>query len=123
MKNKEQATKKDCAYAAGFFDGEGCVHPRITQCAKPSRYCPNVILSIGQQNPKVLHILRDRINVGYVRTRVVKKQNKPFCMMSYWWITKHEDIIKFIACILPYTIVKHEELMLAMRFCGLHYRR
>lgn len=56
----------DRAWAAGFFDGEGCFH-----CSKPyfkhGGYYVNLSCRVGQKFPDLLYRFRDIVGVGSVR--------------------------------------------------------
>ncbi len=121
MKKKERITKEDCVYAAGFFDGEGCVRAGFRTVEQPKYSF--VVLQIVQQDPKILYVLKDKFNVGNVKTRERNDVHGTRSYISMLTVQNHGDIKKFAKCILPYTKTKREELVLAVDFCNLHYQR
>jgi len=89
----------DLQYAAGFFDGEGCVY-----ISPEGRPC----VSVTQKRPDVLRLFREDFG-----GRVVNHDKKVSC--NRWQILSREEIINFLEAILPYSIVKTDEITLGIK--------
>ena len=97
---------KDLAYIAGFFDGEGCISGHM------GRRHPSARISIGQKDPKILYWIQETLKIGRI-SKNSKSSN------SSWRITRKEDIGRFIELILPYSIIKKEQLLVGQKLNNL----
>jgi len=100
-------TKTERAWLAGFFDGEGCVHTGKSSSSKHYRLC----IKIGQSFPGVLYYIKDLLGYGQVRSYYTKLYPAHFLDLH-----SKDEHIKFIKTILPYSIVKKEQLETALEF-------
>lgn len=106
-----EPTKIDCAYVAGFFDGEGTVNiARITRhdLRGPS-YTLNVIC--GQASVDPLSFIQARWG-GSIHYRDLASPRRG----HYVWSSHANAAAKFLIEILPSLIVKRERAMLAINF-------
>jgi hypothetical protein len=87
------------SYLAGFFDGEGCVFLNKKE--------HQLHLSIGQKRSEVLFNIQQKLNIGKVYLR--KDYNSVFLLWG-------KDVYTLLKLILPYTIVKKDEIILAIEF-------
>lgn len=102
------------AYAAGFFDGEGCVSISRTQrkdCNGPT-YCLAVI--VGQINVEPLLFLQNRWG-GSISHRI----RPPPYSNVFDWRTQADSAASFLRSLLPYLILKQERAKLAINFQAL----
>lgn len=90
------------AYIAGLFDGEGMV-----SATPRSGNTIDVELSITQTDPTVLHVVQRACHLGCVR--VYRSRCGSVGRLR---LRKRHDIQSFIESVLPYTIVKHDQLLL-----------
>ncbi len=86
-------------YIAGFFDGEGHVQLRRTG--------NSVVLTIAQRRPAVLEAIRDFLGYGAIYYR----RNGNISLQ----ISGRSNVWDFIDRVLPYTVVKRDELLVAQR--------
>lgn len=90
------------AYAAGFFDGEGCISlARST----PGRYCLQV--HVGNNNRDVLDSYQSRFG-GSVGLR---------SSGLYIWAIYSDNAERFLSAIFPYLRVKRGEAEAALMWC------
>lgn len=101
-------SKTDITYIAGFFDGEGCV------CTMSSSH--RLSISMCQKFPNVLYHIHKIIKLGRVRKR---HSYTRLSSTHYLTITNQKQIKSFIDLILPYSIVKKNQLKVAMKIVKL----
>jgi LAGLIDADG endonuclease len=92
-------------YLAGLFDGEGCVAGKVGRSARPY-----VHITISQKHPKVLKEVQKFLGTGYLR-QTHKGKGWQF------QIGRRDHIAEFIKLILPFSIVKHEQLVVGLAMC------
>lgn len=104
--------EKDFVYAAGFFDGEGCVY---VTTLKHKHYLGGVTLylalAVGNTNKAVLEWLQETFGGKlYLHKRVERR--KP-----YWrWQLDRAHTTSFLKGVLPYLKIKQEQALLAIEF-------
>lgn len=111
------------SWFAGFFDAEGCA--RIKRCIRKggyTTYTPTVI--INNTDLETIDFcdmfLRNRSINTYVRISRPTTNRKPIGYIEVNRITK---IIDFCNLLLPYSINKHDELLLLKQFCESRQKR
>jgi len=111
------------AYAAGFFDGEGCVqlymrkHPRPTNRQDNSFRCA---LSISSTDMDPLGWLQERWRGAVsIDQRTLYGVRKPLGR----WIVFSEQADVFAADIYPYLIIKKKQMELWLQARAMMYRR
>lgn len=87
-------------YAAGFFDGEGCVY--ISPEGRPQ-------VSITQKKADILKAFKEKFG-GRVVSHDGEKER-----CSRWQILSKDEVITFLEAILPYSVVKHDEIKLGIK--------
>ena len=103
--------KEQVAYFAGLFDGEGCVFINKTWQNKRKlspRY--KLQVSITNSNPKPLIIIK-QLYGGIISAR--RKNNEKYKAWYVWRVTT-KSAENFLRDILPYLIIKKEEVELAL---------
>jgi hypothetical protein len=95
-------------YAAGFFDGEGCVQLRYGKSA--IQYHKQIIAAVGQSSLPVLEALKEKYG-GSIYQR--KMSN---CGIKQMWDWKVYTVTccNFFEDILPHAIVKQEQIAFAL---------
>ena len=98
------------AYAAGFFDGEGYVDIYKATLSKASK-SPSLMLRvvISQKDGKVMNWLTEHFG-GYVQ---LSRRNGTYI---YRWDVRSQAAKRFLLQILPYTLVKREQVELAIEY-------
>ena len=106
-------TSTDCAYAAGFFDGEGWVgiaYPKINKSEKRNH---RLDVSVGQVDIRPLVWLVEKFG-----GRIQKNPKK--CGLSqrliYSWRINGPSAEAFLVAVRPYLIVKAEQADVALAF-------
>lgn len=105
-------TLADKAYAAGFFDGEGCVFiakSRAKDCRVGFRYSMRII--IGQDDVRPLQFLRDRWG-GSLSARHVRANGK----RSHNWVAHSKGAAAFLADVKPFLVLKSAQADVANTF-------
>lgn len=95
------------AYAAGFFDGEGCVY--IVMDAKSNG---RLRVEVTQVKNEVLYMLQAKYGGG-VKHSIHRTTEQP---RSVWGLYSRDDVKRFLEDIYPHTVVKHTEVWLALEF-------
>jgi len=88
------------SYIAGFFDGEGTIDP-----------CENNRYKVGitQANKKVLKEIQLFTKIGYIH--YIKKRKSHWKDAWFYYISKQEDVYKFLNKISPFLVVKRKEVL------------
>lgn len=102
-------TDADVAYAAGLFDGEGCVH--IGQVSVPTGRRHREQVQIANTDPRPLLWLKDRFG-GWIRSAQSASNWKP----AFFWVASGKDGERFLRLIQPYTIIKADQIAVALAF-------
>lgn len=101
----EEISSNNLSYIAGFFDGEGCISGMIH---KRRSLHPAVKITISQRRSKILYWIQRKLDMGKIHTSSCRS-------ISSWKIGSKKDVEKFINLILPYSIVKKEELIIGRK--------
>ena len=103
----------ECAYAAGIFDGEGHVQIR-TQRRTPGTETLSYSLraSVGNTKYELLYWLKDRWGGSICQNNTKRPNAKPFRT----WQTDANQAVLFLHDIYPATVIKQQELWLALEF-------
>lgn len=101
------------AYAAGLFDGEGCVYIGKTQRSGRRLPCYRMFCKISMTNDNAIKLLHEHWGGHYgVNKANVPKNYKPL----YNWTVPAKKAAKFLLDVLPYLRIKHEQARLALEF-------
>ena len=103
------------AWAAGFFDGEGCVLVIPLSNGK----FHSLFTSVTQQDPTALHLLKQRFggNVTPDKTATSNSfERKRGATLVWRWKASSVEAHKFLRLIEPYCIVKGEQVRVALEF-------
>lgn len=101
-------------WAAGFFDGEGCItfnkkkyinKHGIEKCYR------SLIISVSQVEPEPINMFFDFFKGG-IRSHSLNKNNRK----QYEFRATGENAITVLNTIIPYLVVKKDQALLAMRF-------
>ena len=108
MKGKLRPTKLDCAYAAGFFDGEGCVCAARLYGGKGI----GLIVTVSQNTISSLEWLKDRWGGNILEAKHIPRS-------VFRWQCPQPRIEDFLVGMLPYLKVKGEQARLGIKFRSL----
>lgn len=118
-------SERDAIYLAGFFDGEGCVgvyekHPR--QHRDRTRYSTFVLsITLSNTNQEVLEYIKEHcggrisIRASEGATKLDGTPKKP----CWRWDASNREAAHILQQLLPYLIVKREQVLVGLRFAGL----
>jgi hypothetical protein len=95
-------------YAAGFFDGEGCIN--ITVTGKNRQVRLRVMLVNTDQD--ILLLFQAKYGGNLTMPKVLKDGWKPYCQL-YWF---GNSAIEFLSHIRPYILLKRSQIELAFEF-------
>lgn len=110
-------TMSQAAWAAGFFDGEGCIG--ISYSNPPSRREGGrsrqfaLCVQIVNTHRATLEFLRDIFGFGRLYTR---KPANPRCRSPHVWTVGSVMAGCFLRVIQPHSVTKAEQIRLALRF-------
>jgi hypothetical protein len=97
-----------CAWAAGFFDGEGTVYISSRDNTKLS-----LLVSVGQVDPAPLEKLKEAFGGS------IKLRRRPRGCTWIYVLTLSAKIAEgFLRAISPYAVVKAKEIAIALDFRG-----
>lgn len=107
-----EPSEADCAYAAGFFDGEGTVFIAVHRTVKNTRGpVYNMRVMASQVDPTPLAWLQSIWGGSVVRRRGDDKR-KP----DYVWNCFARQAARFLADVRPFLLVKADEADVALEF-------
>lgn len=108
--------KELIAWAAGFFDGEGCIF--INYFKKTKRH--NLQIKVNQINPEPLKILQGLFG-GIVRPRKTKSEKSLNKKPIFIWYNQSRQAYDTLLKIQPFLFVKKKQANLAIEFQqGIH---
>lgn len=104
------------AWAAGFFDGEGCV---LVEMSKESR-CKHGIrtalhATVTQTSLPCLKLFLEKFGGIIVANENKTPQGRRWSV-QYRWSVKNDDAIRFLKQIQPYCVVKKEQVDVAINY-------
>ena len=104
------------AWAAGFFDGEGCVLVELSK-QKACKHGFRTVLhaTVTQTSLPCLELFLDRFG-GKIVTNEHKTPTGRRWAVQYRWSVKNDDAIAFLKAIQPYCVVKREQVDVAVSY-------
>ena len=111
-------SSEELAYIAGFLDGDGCV---MAQFVRRKDYIygyqirASVVFYQNSRNQKILHWLKERLKIGYIRHR---KDG-----MTEYTIVGLKKVESILTTLLPYLRLKKELAGQMIRLIGMHPKR
>lgn len=96
----------ELAYAAGLFDGEGC----IGSVCPPSNTTPIIYVSIGTTDLEILSWFEERFKGKTSPTRLDLKRKKPYAQ----WKLHGMSCKPFLTALLPYLRYKKPQALMAL---------
>lgn len=104
------------AWAAGFFDGEGCVMVEMSKekaCLHGFRTSLHV--TVTQTSLPCLQLFLDKFG-GSISTSENKTPNGRRWAVQYRWVARNELALDFLTQIEPYVVVKKEQVKAALKY-------
>ena len=104
------------AWAAGFFDGEGCVIVEISK-EKGCRhgYRTSLHATVTQTSLPCLERYLVKFG-GSIKTSDTRTPNGRRWSVQYTWVVRNEKAADFLRAIHPYAVVKHEQITAALKY-------
>jgi hypothetical protein len=104
------------AWAAGFFDGEGCV---IVEISKEKRcrhgFRTSLHATVTQTSLPCLELFLRRFG-GSIKTFEHKTPSGRRWAVQYTWTVRNEKAVEFLRAVHPYTVVKYTQVEAALRY-------
>jgi hypothetical protein len=104
------------AWAAGFFDGEGCVMVEVSKeknCKHGFR--TSLHTTVTQTSLPCLQLYLEKFG-GSITTSENKTPTGRRWAVQYRWIARNEEALVFLKAIEPYVIVKKEQVEAALKY-------
>ena len=104
------------AWAAGFFDGEGCVMVEVSKSPRcRSGLRTSLHATVTQTSVPCLELFRDTFG-GSVNTFRHTTPNSSRWAVQYTWSARNKTAIEFLRDIQPYSVVKAEQIKEALTY-------
>jgi hypothetical protein len=104
------------AWAAGFFDGEGCVLVEISKekrCLHGFRTALHV--NVTQTSLPCLELFLNKFG-GVIVTSKAKTPNGNRWAVQHRWGVKNKNAVPFLKAIYPYAVVKKTQVAAALKY-------
>ena len=112
-------TETELAWAAGFIDGEGCIHVRVSMPTETSRQrSPHYALALQVSNTNRQAIDRIHQMFGFGSVRSHHREN-PKWTTAYVWYCMSKNAGTVLRLIQPYVFAKKAELEVGLEFDAL----
>lgn len=104
------------AWAAGFFDGEGCVLVELSK-NKECRHGMRTVLHVNvtQTSLYCLELFQERFG-GSLKVYEHCSPGNLRQSVQYVWLARNKPAMDFLKAIYPYTVVKREQVAAAMKY-------
>jgi hypothetical protein len=103
---------KHAPYLAGLLDGEGTFAIRVT---KMGTLLFSPMVEISMSHKETIEFVAGIFGVTWGKV----KMNKPHKDMYYLRVTTQNEIRQIAKALLPYSITKHEQILLVLKFFSL----
>lgn len=121
---QETIEEKDIIkWLAGFYDAEGCFRVNKQNKKKYTSYSPRAILNNTDLDTMeyIISLLLNKYHInGHVRTTKPTTNRNVIRSLEIGRITK---LVELCDLLLPYVVVKHDEVLLLKDFCSSRYTR
>jgi len=114
MEDNLMEDKLSLEYVAGLFDGEGCVNIVKSKRKGYKNYYFQVWVAVYNSYKPVLEKLEKQFG-GFVIPQQ-KHKDKSHHLTKWRWGLSGKETIEFLKQILPYTVIKTEQIKLAIEF-------
>jgi hypothetical protein len=104
------------AWAAGFFDGEGCVIVEISREKKCRHgFRTSLHATVTQTSLPCLHLFLEKFG-GSINTTDYRTPNGRRWAVQYVWVVRNELAVEFLRAIYPYAVVKKTQIEAALEY-------
>jgi len=104
------------AWAAGFFDGEGCVMVEISKekgCLHG--YRTSLHTTVTQTSLPCLQLFLEKFG-GSISTSQNRTPNGRRWAVQHRWVARNETSLAFLKAIEPFVVVKKEQVQAALKY-------
>ena len=106
------ATEIELAWAAGFFDGEGCIHCRIDHGKLKHQF--QLIISISNTSLRSLERFKGIVQHGPIYVRRTYIGNFGPYKPNWQWRSVSKQAHEVLVLLFPYLVTKRQEAELAI---------
>lgn len=110
MESTEQHETFWVAWAAGFFDGEGCI--MLTKRHRKNSLNYDLRITVANTDIRSLHKFRQMFG-GSIQVQVRPDHER--WLPSWTWVAQNRAAEQCLLRLLPWLVVKHEQAELAIR--------
>jgi hypothetical protein len=104
------------AWAAGFFDGEGCVLVEMSkEKACKHGYRTSLHTTVTQTSVPCLQLFLERFGGSIVTTENKTPSGRRWAV-QYRWSVRNEKALLFLQAIEPFVVVKKEQVQAALKY-------
>ena len=104
------------AWAAGFFDGEGCVMVEMSKEARcRHKFRTSLHVTVTQTSLPCLQIYLEHFG-GSIVTSNNRTPNGRRWAVQHRWVARNEEALNFLQIVEPYVIVKKEQVKAALKY-------
>lgn len=104
------------AWAAGFFDGEGCVMVEMSKEARCKHgFRTSLHTTVTQTSLPCLQRFLEVFG-GSISTTDTRTPNGRRWAVQHRWIARNEEALAFLDAIAPYVVVKKEQVEAALKY-------
>ena len=108
------STELQDAWTAGFFDGEGSVVVSVS--SGKGQTWTSLHVTLSQQDKEPLLLMKKWYGGNIVKGRSSGEWRKKAFTMCHRWVVYNEVAVQFLMKIRPYTILKSQEIDLAIQW-------
>ena len=108
--------KENLSYIAGVFDSEGCVYIVRNKRAKTGKVHYYLRIQITMANKKLLHWIKEIINIGFVTRTSCKKNKEHGYRELFVYVVEREYAKQFLQIVLPWLKEKYEQALVAIEY-------
>jgi hypothetical protein len=104
------------AWVAGFFDGEGCVIVEYSKSPESNRgWRTSLHATLTQTSLPCLELVQSRLG-GTIKVSDNRTADTRRWAVQYTWSVRNHNAIEFLKKIVPYAVVKKEQIELALTY-------
>ena len=107
IEDEAEGTNERIAWAAGFFDGEGCVN--LVRNSNRKSWYPE--LQVGNVHKQSLERFRDIVGTGKIYARKIVRDYR----QMYVWVAAARQAEHALRLLTPYMITKRKQAELALQ--------
>jgi len=104
------------AWAAGFFDGEGCVMVEKSKEIKCTHgFRTSLHATVTQTSKPCLELFLSNFG-GSITTTETRGENSRRWSVQYRWIARNDEALNFLRAVEPFVVVKKSQVQAALDY-------